>query len=140
MPAKVPVIFFERRTVLAVILYVLVVALITVTVYFRNRGTIYQQLDQRLAASAAGIQYVLADTFHDRATSKDSILPAEDQQNIRLLTDLARQSGLSYLYTVRSCKIITWLFSLQRERLNSSTRHETRHAKYVWPRILHLLP
>jgi len=100
MPAKVPVIFFERRTVLAVILYVLVVALITVTVYFRNRGTIYQQLDQRLAASAAGIQYVLADTFHDRATSKDSILPAEDQQNIRLLTDLARQSGLSYLYTV----------------------------------------
>ncbi len=100
MAAKVPVVFFERRTILAVTLYVLVVALIAVIVYFRNRETIYQQLDQRLAASAAGIQYVLADTFHDRAISKDSILPAEDQQNIRLLTDLTRQSGLSYLYTV----------------------------------------
>jgi signal transduction histidine kinase/ActR/RegA family two-component response regulator len=100
MPAKVPVIFFERRTILAVTFYVLVVVLIAVTVYFRNEATIYQQLDQRLAASAASIQYVLADTFHDRAVLKDSIMPAEDQQNIRLLTDLARQSGLSYLYTV----------------------------------------
>jgi signal transduction histidine kinase len=100
MPPKVLDIVFQRRTILAVIFYVLVVALIGGAVYFRNKRTIYEQLDQRLAASAASIQYVLDDTFHDRAVSKDAITSEEDQKNIRLLTDLVRQAGLAYLYTV----------------------------------------
>jgi signal transduction histidine kinase/ActR/RegA family two-component response regulator len=102
MPTKVLVNLFQRRTILAVAFYVLVVALITATGYYRDRQIIYQQLDQQLGASAASIKYVLDDNFHDRAIAQDSILPEEDQRNIRLLTDLTRQSGLTYLYTVIS--------------------------------------
>ena len=91
---------FDKRTSLAVTFYVLVVALIATTIYYRNRESSYRELDQRLAASAASIQYVLADDFHDRALSENSVLPEEDLQNIKLLTHLVRQSSLTYLYTV----------------------------------------
>ncbi len=46
------------------------------------------------------VQYVPADTFHDRAIFKDAVLPEEDQRNIRLLTNLVQQSVLTYLHTV----------------------------------------
>jgi signal transduction histidine kinase/ActR/RegA family two-component response regulator len=93
-------IFQKRSLVLAIGIYVLVVALIAVTVYIRNERMIYRQLDNRLAAGVASVQYVLADDFHDRALSKDSIQPEEDKRNIRLLTHLARESKLTFLYTV----------------------------------------
>jgi signal transduction histidine kinase len=92
--------YFQKHTFLAVAFYVFIVFLIAIINYYRHRESIYQQLDQHLAASAASVQYILADDFHDRALSKNSVLPAEDQENIRLLTQLARLSSVTYLYTV----------------------------------------
>jgi len=92
--------FQKRSLVIAIGIYVLIVTVIAVSVYERNQRMIYQQLDQRLAAGVASIRYVLADDFHDRALTKDSISPEEDRRNIRSLTHLAQEADLAYLYTI----------------------------------------
>ena len=127
--------YFQKHTFLAIAFYVFIVFLTAITIYYRHKESIYRHLDQHLAASAASVQYLLADDFHDRAIAKDSVLPAEDQENIRLLTQMARLSSVTYLYTViiKNQHIFITSSSASEEEMASSSevRYFTRYDEAV---------
>lgn len=68
--------------------------------YFDAKEKILAQLDKRLYSAAASVPFLLANDFHDRTKTKNSISKAEDNQNIENLSKLNNRLGTKFLYTV----------------------------------------
>ncbi len=79
--------------------YLVVVTMVVVVDYLWHREHMLAEIDNRLRIVAAGVRHVLADDFHDRATSPDSITPAEDRSNRDALTAYAEATGVRYVWT-----------------------------------------
>lgn len=107
----------------AALFYVLVVAAVASFNHAHARRTHMKAIDSRLLAGAASIPFVLADDFHDRAARGDDISVAEDEQNIRDLTEVRRRTQLAFLYTLlrRDGEVYITSSSASEEELQSKS-------------------
>jgi signal transduction histidine kinase/CheY-like chemotaxis protein len=95
-PFLAPMIFY----LVGVVIYALFVS------YF-DRNKIIRSIDERLLYAARNVKFILPDDFHDRAVTAGAISDSENTRNIAMLSDFAKISNLSYLYTtvVRDGKV-----------------------------------
>ncbi len=61
---------------------------------------ITQEVDGRLLHATRYIKYILPEDFHNRAVANQLVSDSENLVNIHKLTDFAKVSGLTYVYTL----------------------------------------
>lgn len=86
--------------VAAAAFYILVVITTSAWIYHQAGDSALEAVDQRLLAGTAGIPYVMSHHFHDHATGPDAVSKEEDDRNIRRLSEVARNGGYAFLFTV----------------------------------------
>lgn len=67
--------------------------------YFLQSRTILDGIDNKLKVAALSVESVLPDGFHDRIESSNSISAAEHAVNLRKLTDYAKATGVTFVYS-----------------------------------------
>ncbi len=87
------------RWVAAVGFYVVIMGAAVLWIYYREQQRIISDIDTRLRNATLAIPYLLAPDFHDRAIAPDSISPAEEAQNIAVLTAYVQEINLPTLAT-----------------------------------------
>lgn len=89
----------RKQLLIAGAIYVLGVVIVTaIWIRFLQFDTL-RAIDDRLRTAAREMPSLLADDFHDRATSANSISREEDLSNLDILSSHARLGGFAYLYT-----------------------------------------
>ncbi|MEI7499335.1 MAG: response regulator [Bacteroidota bacterium] len=81
------------------IIYLIGVAIYAVVVSYVDRNATVKNIDEKLLYVAQNVKFILPDDFHDRALSKGAISDSENVRNTTLLSEFAKISNLSYLYT-----------------------------------------
>ena len=91
----------------AFLFYLLVVAVGSTGFYFSNKVALIEAVDAELRIGAASIPYLLAEDFHDRALTAESISASEDQRNIADLSKFVDRTRFAFVYTMikKSAKI-----------------------------------
>ncbi|MFA6188678.1 MAG: EAL domain-containing protein [Sulfuricurvum sp.] len=82
------------------IFFLLGVSLFSYYEYQKHKTTLYQHIDEKLLASAAGTNLLLGPDFHDRALDVSSITQNEYNHNIGRLSEFAKSLHVAYLYTM----------------------------------------
>ncbi len=85
---------------MAVVVYVLAAPVFGFWDYAHHKNEIFQDIDSRLYNSAVILKYVLPDDFHDRAVDAQAIPVNEDMAIARKLTNLIKETGFKYTYTI----------------------------------------
>jgi len=90
-----------------IIIYLVGVVIYALVVSYFDRNRIIRSIDERLLYAARNVKFILPDDFHDRAVTAGAISDSENTRNIAILSDFAKISSLSYLYTtvVRDGKV-----------------------------------
>jgi len=81
------------------ILYLIGVVVYATAVSYFDRNRILGNIDEKLLFAARNVKYILPENFHDRALEKGAISDSENIRNTAMLSDFAKISDLSYLYT-----------------------------------------
>lgn len=68
--------------------------------YQKHKTMLYQQIDEKLLASATGTNLLLSPGFHDRTLNSSSITQSEYTRNIDRLSEFAKSLQVAYLYTM----------------------------------------
>jgi len=68
--------------------------------YSSRKNEIIANIDSDLYRSAIGLKYILPDDFHDRAIDKHAISTEEDKYLANKLTNLIKETGFKYTYTI----------------------------------------
>ncbi|MDD4869923.1 MAG: PP2C family protein-serine/threonine phosphatase [Kiritimatiellae bacterium] len=71
----------------------------TVYAYYLQRETILSGIDQKLTVAALSVATILPDGFHDQISDSNSVSTAEHLENMHRLTDFARQTDVSFVYS-----------------------------------------
>ncbi len=85
---------------ISALFYILVVIGTSAWIYHQAAHAVIEAIDQHLRTGTAAIPYMLARTFHDRATTPKAISAKEDDRNIHRLSDVAVQGNYAFLFTV----------------------------------------
>ena len=67
--------------------------------YKNEQEKILNEIDHQLLQVAKGIKFILPRNFHDRALSQASINQDEDRKNMEILSKLAKEMKVTYIYT-----------------------------------------
>lgn len=84
----------------AIIVYVAALLLYVIFDYFYHQKQILDQVDSKLLQAALTLKYILPDNFHDRASSPQAIPLIEDKYFASKLTELIKEAGFKYAYTI----------------------------------------
>lgn len=82
------------------IFFLLGVSLFSYYEYHKHKTMLYQQIDEKLLASATGTNLLLGPDFHARAMNSSSIMQNEYNRNIDRLSEFAKSLQVAYLYTM----------------------------------------
>ena len=88
------------RAVLLLLVYVAVVATLTMAWTRLENRNFLKATDDRLHVASRSLKYLLAENFHDRAVDKDSISFEEELRNREKFNEFAKINDLIYVYTV----------------------------------------
>lgn len=85
---------------IAVIIYIIASSIYGFWDYENRKKEIIRNIDVKLYNCAAALKYILPDDFHDRATDEQAISVREDRTIARKLTNLVKDTGFKYTYTI----------------------------------------
>ena len=88
------------RAVLLLLIYVAVVATLTMAWTRLENRNFLKATDDRLHVASRSLKYLLAEDFHDRAVDRDSISFEEELRNREKFNEFAKINDLIYVYTV----------------------------------------
>ncbi len=89
--------------------------------YSTNKEILYSEVNKKLKAAALNAELVLGDNFFQKMTHKDGITPQEDMHNIQLLSQLAKNMDVDYIYVMikKENKIYFTSSSAKEEEFNT---------------------
>ncbi len=82
------------------LVYVTIVVGYFVENYYNSQKRIYSEVDNNLLLGAKSLKYLLAEDFHDRALSSDSIDYEEELKNRKKLNEFVNESKFAWAYTL----------------------------------------
>jgi PAS domain S-box-containing protein len=88
------------RAALLLLVYVAVVATLTMAWTRLENRNFLKATDDRLHVASRSLRYLLAEDFHDRAVDRDSIAFEEELLNREKFNEFAKINDLIYVYTV----------------------------------------
>ncbi len=80
--------------------YMVIVGLAASYSGMRIRGRLLDQIDEQLMLTAKSLKYMLADDFHDRAVSENSISFQEEMKNRKALSGFVSETNIRFVYTL----------------------------------------
>ena len=86
--------------IISIISYVTALLLYSTWVNFHQERKILNQINTKLYNGAISLKYILPDDYHDRAMAEQSISIDEDRYIDQKLTELVKESGFKYAYTI----------------------------------------
>lgn len=89
-----------KLLVVSALIYALFVATFSLWYTKQEERSILKDVDGRLLDAAAALPHMLAADFHDRAWGGDAISFEEEMENRKRFNDFARETGLTWVYTV----------------------------------------
>jgi signal transduction histidine kinase len=94
---------YKIKNILLFLFFLIILATYAVNsylIYDTKKSDFYKNIDNSLKKSAISINLFLDNSFHDRATNKNSITTKEDSQNIKKLSQFAQNLEIEYIYTM----------------------------------------
>jgi len=119
--------FYKLSFVILGSFIILIIAVISITKYYKNKAEIIENINYKLLLAAKTIPLIISDDFHDRAVSKESIPNIEDSLNIRKLSEFNNTFGLKFIYTVISLNDSLFITSSSATFEELSTGKEVRY-------------
>jgi methyl-accepting chemotaxis protein len=94
--------FTLKRKMLALVAVVnlMFTGIITGYLYHSEKSSIMKDIDHRLLGSALAIRHILPEDYNRRVTSASSVSPDEYMKHVRELSAYAKETGVTYLYTL----------------------------------------
>jgi len=89
-----------KRFIFPVVLYIIGVLLFAWISYQRTKSVLLSGIDKNLYIAAQAIGNSLPPDFHDYATNQRAIDEKQDWQNIKILSNLAFNMKVDFLYTI----------------------------------------
>ncbi len=86
--------------VLVALFYIAVVVTVAFLSMSRGKQLVMRELDARLKAVAASLEFVLPNGYHDRVLDAESIDAAEEERNRARLRSFAKETGVAWVYTL----------------------------------------
>ncbi|MDA3787661.1 MAG: PAS domain S-box protein [Desulfobacula sp.] len=86
--------------ILSIIIYIVAILFYGFWSNLQNKKEILEHVDNKLYQHAISLKYMLPDDFHDRAIDAQSVSIDEDKYIANKLTNLVRETGFKYAYTV----------------------------------------
>ena len=91
---------YKRNSFIAFFLiFLLSILILSYINYKENEKEFNNSIDDTLRATAFDTQQFLGDNFFQRAVSKDAISHQEDDHNIKILSQLAKNNHVAYVYS-----------------------------------------
>ena len=85
---------------ISVFIYVTALFIYGLLNYIYHKNEIMASIDAKLYNGAAVLKHVLPDDFHDRAINENAVSVNEDQHISRKLTQLIKDTGYKFAYTI----------------------------------------
>lgn len=89
-----------KKLIFPLLIYIAGVSVFAVINYNRCKSILLQGIDRNLFIAAQSVKNVLTPDFHDNVTGPSSVNPVTDWENIRLLTTLANNIKINFVYTI----------------------------------------
>jgi PAS domain S-box-containing protein len=125
-----------RILLLAGAFFAVVVAVYALHTARDEREEAMQEVDDGLLKAARSIPHFLSPDFFDRAVQPGAISEAEDQANIKHLSQIANDLGLAYLYTLVYTNDAVYLTSSSASEEEVQKKTEVRYFT-AYPEVTH---
>lgn len=97
---KINFISLFRKFFIPIIIYFIGIITLLTVIFQEKKQSLLKTVDEKLIHAVETIKFVIPADFHDRAIDSISISAEEDWKNVKILSSLAKQMDVSFLYTL----------------------------------------
>jgi methyl-accepting chemotaxis protein len=90
----------KKMLMLVAIVNITFTGIFTGYLFHAQKNAIMKDIDHKLLMSALAVRHILPEGFHNKINADSSVTPVDYMENVRSLSQYAKEAGITYLYTI----------------------------------------